>query len=98
MSCRDVRKTTSIFFFPAEDGLRHPLVTGVQTCALPISREPFEIFRRTEKIVPTGTLTSMFDDPSSGSNSRQYFPQRKGSGIWMMPGSSSEAIAHKRPP
>src|SRR5258708_25125562 len=29
------------FFFQAEDGIRDDLVTGVQTCALPIS--PFEI-------------------------------------------------------
>src|SRR6266536_3258822 len=28
------------FFFQAEDGIRDPLVTGVQTCALPISRRP----------------------------------------------------------
>src|SRR6476660_4491643 len=28
------------FFFQAEDGIRDDLVTGVQTCALPISREP----------------------------------------------------------
>src|SRR5438105_12371961 len=27
-----------VFFFQAEDGIRDPLVTGVQTCALPISR------------------------------------------------------------
>src|SRR5207247_8113943 len=27
------------FFFQAEDGIRAPLVTGVQTCALPISRD-----------------------------------------------------------
>src|SRR5207247_6117622 len=26
------------FFFQAEDGIRAPLVTGVQTCALPISQ------------------------------------------------------------
>src|SRR5207247_4461520 len=26
----------SVFFFQAEDGIRDPLVTGVQTCALPI--------------------------------------------------------------
>src|SRR5438105_14270229 len=26
------------FFFQAEDGIRDPLVTGVQTCALPIGR------------------------------------------------------------
>src|SRR5207247_3626771 len=28
------------FFFQAEDGIRDPLVTGVQTCALPISARP----------------------------------------------------------
>src|SRR5258708_35737731 len=28
------------FFFQAEDGIRDDLVTGVQTCALPISHEP----------------------------------------------------------
>src|SRR6266536_5500133 len=27
---------SSFFFFQAEDGIRAPLVTGVQTCALPI--------------------------------------------------------------
>src|SRR6266536_2528869 len=29
-----------LFFFQAEDGIRDPLVTGVQTCALPISSPP----------------------------------------------------------
>ena len=28
------------FFFQAEDGIRDRLVTGVQTCALPIFNEP----------------------------------------------------------
>src|SRR3989337_4473744 len=28
----------SVFFFQAEDGIRDATVTGVQTCALPISR------------------------------------------------------------
>src|SRR5947207_4525819 len=28
-----------VFFFQAEDGIRDHCVTGVQTCALPISRE-----------------------------------------------------------
>src|SRR3712207_3442407 len=31
---------TSYFFFQAEDGIRDIGVTGVQTCALPISRPP----------------------------------------------------------
>src|SRR5258708_1478917 len=31
-----------VFFFQAEDGIRDDLVTGVQTCALPISQQPGE--------------------------------------------------------
>src|SRR5690606_40009872 len=31
-----------VFFFQAEDGIRDFHVTGVQTCALPISRRPFQ--------------------------------------------------------
>src|SRR2546421_8952150 len=30
----------NFFFFQAEDGIRDLIVTGVQTCALPISRRP----------------------------------------------------------
>src|SRR5438105_7766850 len=33
--------TSHFFFFQAEDGIRDPLVTGVQTCALPICPTPF---------------------------------------------------------
>src|SRR5438552_7564086 len=35
-TCLDV--ILFFFFFQAEDGIRDDLVTGVQTCALPISR------------------------------------------------------------
>src|SRR3972149_9646647 len=35
--------TNTYFFFKAEDGIRDLTVTGVQTCALPISGEPVEI-------------------------------------------------------
>src|SRR5689334_24547117 len=34
--------TYDSFFFQAEDGIRDGTVTGVQTCALPISRLPAE--------------------------------------------------------
>src|SRR5438105_7902891 len=38
------------FFFQAEDGIRDPLVTGVQTCALPIFRAPVApSHRRTDR-------------------------------------------------
>src|SRR5207247_7751309 len=35
--CLSVFLLGCFFFFQAEDGIRDPLVTGVQTCALPIS-------------------------------------------------------------
>src|SRR2546425_8191784 len=38
MLCSDVLYSMFFFFFQAEDGIRDKLVTGVQTCALPISR------------------------------------------------------------
>src|SRR5215207_4649677 len=34
------------FFFQAEDGIRDPLVTGVQTCALPISPQKERTYYR----------------------------------------------------
>src|SRR2546425_10318237 len=40
-----------VFFFQAEDGIRDKLVTGVQTCALPISLAPIEE-RFGERVVP----------------------------------------------
>src|SRR5208337_5617820 len=36
------------FFFQAEDGIRDTSVTGVQTCALPISRATGEVFNLTD--------------------------------------------------
>src|SRR2546430_6685293 len=38
--------TGFFFFFQAEDGIRDLTVTGVQTCALPISRQTFHLERR----------------------------------------------------
>src|SRR2546429_5772049 len=39
------------FFFQAEDGIRDVAVTGVQTCALPISLEPDARAHRVDRIV-----------------------------------------------
>src|SRR5256885_4406901 len=45
-----MRQCTDIFFFfQAEDGIRDYKVTGVQTCALPISHHIF-------KILPVGAM------------------------------------------
>ena len=43
-----------VFFFQAEDGIRDRLVTGVQTCALPIcprSEHPFNRSRKRLRLV-----------------------------------------------
>src|SRR5256886_4336018 len=42
-----------VFFFQAEDGIRDLTVTGVQTCALPISRAPTTGFRRSGSPCPS---------------------------------------------
>src|SRR5438552_6478780 len=44
------------FFFQAEDGIRDDLVTGVQTCALPISHIPVVAWRvkGTREVVRSG--------------------------------------------
>src|SRR6266403_4979997 len=46
----------SFFFFQAEDGIRALYVTGVQTCALPISPDPVELQR--PKLPEHGDLSS----------------------------------------
>src|SRR5438552_1544755 len=38
-----LRYFVSVFFFQAEDGIRDDLVTGVQTCALPIYAAPLRL-------------------------------------------------------
>src|SRR5438874_1773187 len=40
------------FFFKTEDGIRSLYVTGVQTCALPISRGRLERFLKTRRLEP----------------------------------------------
>src|SRR5258707_6890841 len=40
-ACERGRLLLFFFFFQAEDGIRDIGVTGVQTCALPISRAPW---------------------------------------------------------
>src|SRR5256885_9219255 len=42
------------FFFQAEDGIRDYKVTGVQTCALPISDQVSEVMRRAFNLLRMG--------------------------------------------
>src|SRR5258708_4646035 len=60
-----------VFFFQAEDGIRDDLVTGVQTCALPISTEWRDRFDRAIlpfrlRPQPHPNAAPMRSDPYSG--------------------------------
>src|SRR5256885_11811025 len=44
------------FFFQAEDGIRDYKVTGVQTCALPISRRPIALDQSGDRVDRAGGL------------------------------------------
>src|SRR5207247_5699643 len=61
-----VYKYHSIFFFQAEDGIRDPLVTGVQTCALPISgrrqQHPGPLFDREARMLLASPSTPSLSD------------------------------------
>src|SRR3989441_3522097 len=48
------------FFFQAEDGIRDKLVTGVQTCALPISYWLASAFALFPRIEPLGMLVGLY--------------------------------------
>src|SRR5258708_10773073 len=55
------------FFFQAEDGIRDDLVTGVQTCALPISAAPHSAItiinhRAVQLLQSMGLLQESLDD------------------------------------
>ena len=56
------------FFFQAEDGIRDRLVTGVQTCALPISSNLPDLKQEFSDIPhEKGTLSmARSSDPNSG--------------------------------
>src|SRR5260370_32725310 len=58
---RDVRCAVSFFFFQAEDGIRDSSVTGVQTCALPISSKVDVVIHSGEagETVLTGTVAGV---------------------------------------
>src|SRR5207247_3480092 len=60
------------FFFQAEDGIRDPLVTGVQTCALPISPTAICFCRGKEVWRSGNTVMDSFSRLPLGENILQW--------------------------
>src|SRR5258708_35953429 len=83
------------FFFQAEDGIRDDLVTGVQTCALPISRAnpapPPRATRLTPAAAPSwsscATAPSRWTRPSASSTicAKLRLPRLKAGGSDPLP-------------
>src|SRR2546422_6991840 len=65
------------FFFQAEDGIRDVAVTGVQTCALPISREP-ESADHDEAFARHGGATRIDVERGTAPGSEGEIPARDG--------------------
>src|SRR5207244_5803888 len=59
------------FFFQAEDGIRDDLVTGVQTCALPIWLRSAATFELKWLVVPVIVTTSHFSSKVAAERSRR---------------------------
>src|SRR5256714_9761886 len=49
-------RIVSFFFFQAEDGIRDKLVTGVQTCALPICTQGLDILQKARSLHPPAVV------------------------------------------
>ena len=63
------------FFFQAEDGIRDYKVTGVQTCALPISRELRRMMR-------TQILFQKEGEEEAGVFGTKYYPPKTDGNFW----------------
>src|SRR6266536_4140778 len=66
------------FFFQAEDGIRAPLVTGVQTCALPISANARAARRDASRRGPRPSGTSANGTAASSGPSNGWAARRRG--------------------
>src|SRR6266540_5146508 len=64
----------SVFFFQAEDGIRDRDVTGVQTCALPISRKGMVVGVRLSETTDSDTAAPWNRLPSGQPRARFSTP------------------------
>src|SRR5450432_1278698 len=64
-------QTSPFFFFQAEDGIRYLIVTGVQTCALPIfNRSIFSMNNKLSLLILRDHTTHFFSFFLGGKNAR----------------------------
>src|SRR5712664_2487264 len=81
--CKRSNGNFYFFFFQAEDGIRDLIVTGVQTCALPISRDAKFVFaaNATELRLEIAYWASARSLRIQRSTQREQAPQRPAHGL-----------------
>src|SRR6266496_5222645 len=96
------------FFFQAEDGIRDLYVTGVQTCALPISAHPRQRLKAVKELVDAGVkasvgmapiLPGISDRPEQLREVVRAAREAGATGIWanllfLRPGTREHFLAH----
>src|SRR2546421_768191 len=81
VSPRHVAASLVFFFFQAEDGIRDLIVTGVQTCALPIS---LAVFHDHGYKAPVATLAKMvFEKEGTSMDDAAYGNWMGGTPVWI---------------
>src|SRR3989441_8609397 len=82
------------FFFQAEDGIRDKLVTGVQTCALPIYRrlDARAVFRLARH--PLHRLTADAADPDAGAEHGEARRETRADERVALPGGAGGFLQH----
>src|SRR5690606_39282407 len=65
------------FFFQAEDGIRDFHVTGVQTCALPISRRDSSVINQLRKLFDTILYQMFYLSLTEGKRVARYVKKGK---------------------
>src|SRR5256886_7867854 len=74
---QDSRIMACVFFFEAEDGIRDLTVTGVQTCALPISIPPGAV----HEIPAADVQPDVLDGAARHTGKRQQIPRLERDGF-----------------
>src|SRR5699024_11934055 len=90
--CQPHVRSSAFFFFQAEDGIRDRNVTGVQTCALPISC-PFSVKTYFSLSIKKLFFVSTFTYPASSNTSHDlliaFFSQRMNAFLFFLPHSAN---------
>src|SRR5258708_30207633 len=96
MSLDFIKNVLSVFFLQEEDGIRDDLVTGVQRCALPISRHTeLKRFAKKSQLISAASRTSGWRRLMICSRDERNKSSWRSSRGWLIVPPNSESRRHK---